>query len=187
MLVAWQNGRIAVGSAMAWQFLCCNCCCCYGGCCCLLLLGIMCWWDGRMAEWVWAVPWPMPLKPHTERRQEFGQGRTTYPSQAAPNIGGGNIPNSKDMFAVQTLHTQIQRSHWVTSCSLVWVGADCREFCVLHMSLVICLLYLYFVCVFWSAWPRSQMRSTRAWSGFPHRSRIFPLLYLYCARPRIVI
>ena len=41
----------------------------------------------------------MPLKPHTERRQEFGQGRTTYPSQAAPNIGEGNIPISKYMFA----------------------------------------------------------------------------------------
>ena len=92
MLVGWQNGRMGVGGAMAWQFLCCYCCCCYGGCCCLLLLGIMCWWDGRMAEWLWAVPWPMPLKPHTERRQEFGQGRTTYLSQAAPNIGEGNLP-----------------------------------------------------------------------------------------------
>ena len=57
MLVGWQNGRIAVGRAMAWQFLCCYRCCCYGGCCCLLLLGIMCWWHGRMAVWLWAVPW----------------------------------------------------------------------------------------------------------------------------------
>ena len=116
-----------------------------------------------MAEWLWAVPWPMPLKPHTERRQEFGQGRTTYPSQAAPNIGEGNIPISKYMFAKMynlpiqscTKHIRGQptqpktnvctyKLHTLSNLVLIGVSRS-RLRRILHFAFVfcICLLYLY--------------------------------------------
>ena len=64
---------------------------------------------------------------------------TTYPSKAAPNIGGGNLPNSKHMFALTNTMQHTLRK-------LVLIGVSrSRLGRILHFVFVlrICILCLY--------------------------------------------